>query len=89
MSAPLVTRLQELAIRIRPNLPEHAALIEEAIAALVDSADGLRDQFAAAALTGWIAMHADSNAEAPSPPSTAQRSYDYADAMLAAREKKE
>jgi hypothetical protein len=40
----------------------------------------LRDYFAAAALTGWLATDTT-----PTPKSTAKACYNYADAMLAAR----
>ena len=48
--------------------------------------DGLRDQFAAAAMQGLLAYPIPSN---PSPDVIAEWAYEQADAMLAAREAKE
>lgn len=45
----------------------------------------LRDWFAGQALSGIIASHADSDMPLPSASKTAQWAYDYADALLAAR----
>ena len=47
----------------------------------------IRDYFAAAALTGWIAMHADSNTRAPEEKVAAQAAYEFADAMIKERNK--
>ena len=48
----------------------------------------LRDYFAAAALTGIIACHADSDPRLPEDDKAAKWAYEYAGAMLAAREPK-
>lgn len=47
----------------------------------------LRDQFAMAALTGWIASTRDPEASDWEPRWWAERAYQTADAMLAVREK--
>jgi hypothetical protein len=46
----------------------------------------LRDRFAAAALTGYLAMNS-SNERYPRPEKVALMAYEYADAMLLEREK--
>lgn len=48
----------------------------------------LRDYFAATALTGIIASHTDSEICLPKEDKAAKWAYEYADAMLAAREPK-
>lgn len=52
-----------------------------------DQGMGLRDYFAAADLTGILAMCADPDASPGSPNALANRAYKTADAMLAEREK--
>ena len=48
----------------------------------------LRDWFAAAALSGIIACHADSDERLPDEKKAAKWAFEYADAMIAAREPK-
>lgn len=48
----------------------------------------LRDVFAASALNGIIASHADSEICLPKEDKAAKWAYEYADAMIAAREPK-
>lgn len=48
----------------------------------------LRDYFAAKALAGYLACYAGNEAPVPSAEQAANRAYQYADAMLAAREAK-
>lgn len=47
----------------------------------------VRDQFAAAALTGFLAAHSSDEAQIPPPNEAASWAYQYADAMLAVRAK--
>lgn len=46
----------------------------------------LRDWFAGMALQGYLAMHADTETDAPKPERAAKSAYAIADAMLKARE---
>lgn len=46
----------------------------------------LRDYFASAALTGYLAAHADSEVSIPIPVKVAEMAYQYADAMIRVRE---
>ena len=45
----------------------------------------LRDYFAAAAVTGILAIHADSEADSPNPATVADFAYQVADAMMRRR----
>jgi hypothetical protein len=45
----------------------------------------LRDHFASAALTGYLAAHSGADVRFPSQDEAASQAYDYADAMLKAR----
>lgn len=53
-----------------------------------DSMIDLRDRFAMAALTGYIAMHASQDCREPGEEQCAARAYEFADAMLAERAKR-
>jgi hypothetical protein len=50
-----------------------------------DAMPDLRDRFAAAALTGYLAAFTGEDVTLPNPRTTAKCCYEYADAMLAER----
>lgn len=76
-----------------PAFPNAQVIMEEAsdverpviITRQSNGGISIRDYFAAHAMTGILAMHADSCAESPNMAVVVRESYEYADAMLVER----
>jgi hypothetical protein len=63
---------------------DHGEDISSALIGIADAMPGLRDRFAAAALTGYLAAFTGDRL-LPDPRAAAKGCYEYADAMLAER----
>jgi hypothetical protein len=68
---------------------DHGEDISNALKVIADAMPDLRDRFAAAALTGYLAAHTGRDIPMPNAQAAAEHCYRYAAAMLAERRRRE